>query len=144
MGTCPSDVTVRCCQLVLQAVRQPGLLGSAEPRLAAADWGLGGSWDLVVLRTWWLSGFVDACCRAARWSPGSGGVRETTLSTDPPYGGISVAVGGMEMLTWWCVLGASMPPRFLLRTQEPALLAPKLCLSRLIHACQDFSLRFNL
>lgn len=56
MGTCPSDMTVRCCQLVLQAVRQPGLLGSAEPRLAAAHWGLGGSWDLVVLRTWWFSG----------------------------------------------------------------------------------------
>lgn len=131
-------MTVRCCQLVLQAVRQPGLLGSAEPGLAVTDWGLGGSqslWTPVVE----LRDGARALGESELWCPG-----ESTFGKDPPCGAISVTVGGMEMLTHWCVLGSSLPPHFLLRTQEPALLAPKLWLSSLIRVCQDFSLRFNL
>jgi len=77
VGMCPSDVTVRCCQLVLQAVRQPGLPGSAEPGLAVTDWGLRGSqglWTLVVE----LQDGAQALGESELWCPG-----ETTLSMDP-------------------------------------------------------------
>lgn len=45
---------------------------------------------------------------------------------DLSCGSVSVSVGGMGMLTCWCVLGSSLLPWFLMHTQEPVLLVLKL------------------